>query len=47
MVESHRIVYYIEEEDEEVNDYGEAPEFVQNRGFLVIYPILTKKKTKK
>ena len=42
MVESHRIVYYIEEEDEEANDYGETPEFVQNHGFLVIYPVSSK-----
>ena len=44
MVESHRIVYYIEQDDEEANNYGEAPEFVQNHGFLVIYPISGKNK---
>ena len=44
IVESHRIVYYIDQDDEEANDYGEAPEFVQNHGFLVIYPISSKNK---
>ena len=44
MVESHRIVYYIEQDDEEANNYGDSPEFVQNHGFLVIYPISSKHK---
>jgi hypothetical protein len=44
VVESHRIVYYIEEHDEDGNDYGETPEFVQNHGFLVIYPLSSKNK---
>ena len=39
VVESHRIVYYIEEEDED-----KTPKFVQNHGFLVIYPISSKNK---
>lgn len=43
-VESHRIVYYMEEDDEEANGYDEAPEFVQNHGFLVIYPVSSKNK---